>query len=113
MLEAGACAVVCPEARHAGGWGLCVGAQKPDMLEAGTCLPDMLASPEARRAGGWGLRRCSPRGQTCWRLGLVLSFAQRPDMLEAGACAVVCPEARHAGGWGQPVCKPASLLVSN
>ena len=35
-----------------------------------------------------------PRGQTCWRLGLVMSsllpyHAQRPDLLEAGACDVL------------------------
>jgi hypothetical protein len=52
--------------------------QRPDMLEAGACCP------EARRAGGWALYGHVPRGQTCWRLGLVRSFAQRPDMLEAG-----------------------------
>ena len=41
--------------------------------------------PDARLAGGWGLLT---RGQTCWRLGFVMSLGQMPDLLEAGVCDV-------------------------
>ena len=64
-----------------------VGAQKPDMLEAGACG---CRSPEARLSLEAGACVLVPRGQTCWRLACV--EVQRPDMLEAGACVRWCPE---------------------
>jgi len=57
-----------PEARlslEAG--GLRVGAQRPDMLEAGACV---CGSPEARLSLEAGACALVPRGQTRWRLGL-------------------------------------------
>ena len=62
-----------PEARlslEAG--GLCVGAQGPDMLEAGACV---CRSPEARLSLEAGACALVPRGQTCWRLGLAGAVA--------------------------------------
>jgi hypothetical protein len=68
LLEPGASAAVCPEARHSGGWGfrpearfwmlglVCQVAQRPDAggWGFGRCLP-MLGHQGAGRAGSWGL----------------------------------------------------------
>ena len=65
---------------------MCVGAQRPDVLEAGACVH---RCPEARLSLEAGLTYAGA-GACARREGR----ARGPDVLEAGACVHRCPEAR-------------------
>jgi hypothetical protein len=83
-------------------------AQRPDMLEAGSCA---VVCPEARRAGGWALCGRFHRGQTCWRLGLAPLFAQRPGVghTQEFMSLLATQETQHSLGIGRAWLHKASM----